>query len=183
MTTNFSKTDNVSPFGFKNCSRHISVVLLVVNLAIAGCATVDPSARMGKETKVSYAVITKDVLFTPVVSESTIQTFANRVSQQLAKRLSDYGIKNSQSSGESAGDATLSVQITSIGSVTTDRPGPFFIPIVSDHIDIRYTATLLSKDGTRLFDFGGREHSQSLEELSEIVGRYVAKRVAKAYKD
>jgi len=56
MVNNSSKTDTVSPSGFKNCSPQIFVVLLVANPAIAG----DLSKMIGRYVAKRVAKAYKD---------------------------------------------------------------------------------------------------------------------------
>ncbi len=155
--------------------------LIIIFLTLTGCASIDPTRQMGKDTKVYISVSTDDLIYTQVVTEGGIQAVVGRIKKIVVQTLDEHGIKSDlETFGQD--EAKLTIQLDTIETATATKPGPMFTVIAFPVIKINYTATLLSKDGVILFKFDGHERDESWDQLMKKVGVYVGKRVAKCYK-
>lgn len=186
----FAMLKNIPPMPERDSSTSRTAIQVFQQLALIaasslfliGCATSKPKALIARDVRVNVSISSKDVLYSQVVSESGMQGVAKRIGKMTIKALDSRGIKNSGvSTTISPDEARLVVELDTIENETKHKPGPFFTTIVYQHCKIRYTARLISPDGVKLFEFEGREHDESLDSLTQIIGRYIGKRVAKCY--
>lgn len=157
--------------------------LLITLLAVlTGCATQVTTKQISKDTRVCIFSETDDLLYTQVVvGESAIQGISKRIEKYLVKKLDERGIKTGPSGTFKGGDAKLTVKLNTTETVTSGSPG-LWVPIVVQKPKIKYTATLLSEDGTTLFSSDDERDDESLDTLAKKIGEKVSERVVKCYK-
>ena len=153
----------------------------LVGLLICGCASVNKNDRLSKSVKVCIHIKTSEVLFSSIVSERSVNGVGIRIKKYLDKKLARDGITSDSSENWSEEDAQVTVDLNTIETVTKNKPGPFFSTIVYQHVVIKYSARLVTKDGVKLFEFNGHEHEESIDDLAKTIGVYLAKRIAKCY--
>ena len=156
----------------------VMMVIAICPLLLTGCASTAKKPKIQNDTKVNVVVTTEDVLFrSNVVNEGGVKGTANRIYKETLRALDERGIKTTAEGG--SGQPKLTVEITTIETVTKHRPGPFFSTIVRQDVKIVFLATLVSTDGTTLFRVDGRKADESLDGVTKTIGRYLAKQVAK----
>jgi len=178
------KPKNLLGFGTASVTWDRQKLLLVAMsvLLLVGCATTDRKTQMRKEGRTCVEIKSDEVLYSSVVSQGAINGVASRIKKHLTKTLDEAGIKSGAMDTYAQGDSKLTIELSTLETETKHKPGPFFSTIVYQHVVIRYSATLVSGDGTKLFEFDGHEHDESLDKLTKIVGEYIGKRVAKCYR-
>jgi hypothetical protein len=76
---------------------------------------------------------------------------------------------------------TLSLKLNTIESVTATSLG-MWAPIVRQQPRIKYTATIVSEDGSPVFTFDDERDDESLDTLTKKIAERVSDRVVRCYK-
>lgn len=150
---------------------------IIALLLFTGCATQVPTKLISRETNVCIFLDNDDVLDTLGVA---IQPVSARIEKYLVKDLSRRRINAKPASLFESGDAKLIVNINTIETRVTTKLG-MWATVVDREPKIKYTATLLSGDGTTLFSINGTDYDESLDDVTGKIGRHIGEWVADSY--
>jgi hypothetical protein len=165
-----------------NKSKFFSAVLVASLWIFSGCDTFTPGKQISKTSMVRIFLETDDLLSTPgVVADSGPQGIARRIEKYIVQDLKEHGIRTAPSNPAPSEDATLTLTLNTIETVTATSPG-FWAPIVRQQPKIKYAATFTSGDGGKLFSFDDQQDDESLDTLAKKIADKVAGRVVKCYK-